>query len=456
MGTIYDLRTYLEELERAGQLARVSRPVSLMHELADVAAALERSGGPAPLFEHPQGAAPEFGWPVFSSGLAQAGRVAVALGCSRSEIPTVMGRVLDPAQGIAPIEQADAPWKEHVITGDAIDVRRLPIPTHAAKDGGPFITAGVTVSCDPDNPLRGNLGYNRLQVLGPRTFGMNINAWRDVRAFLDKVEPKGQPLPVAIAIGLDPAVMIAAGCKYDGDELAIAGAIRGGPVAVSRGVTQPVRIPVGAEIVIEGYIPPNVRRPEGPLAEFHGYYGEMWESPTLEVTAVCYREAPVFQTLIPGWAEHIFIGNVLPREPLLLRFVRHTSKNVKGLHIPPYMNGFTAVVQVAKTHPGEPRNVAMAAFTGHVNIRICIVVDPDVDIYDPADLMWALTSRVDWSRDVFTVPGAQGHEMDPANDSRGVGTKLAIDATEKGRREYLGRIHYNPVDLNDYLGTKPS
>ena len=311
---------------------------------------------------------------------------------------------------------------------------------------------GVIVTRDPSNPARGNLSYNRMQVLGPHTFGMNINEWRDVRGFLNQVEPRGQPLPVAVAIGLDPVIMIAGGCKYDGDELALAGALRRHPIPVTRGVTQDLRIPADAEIVIEGYIPPGVQHDEGPLAEFHGYYGEIWKSPTFEVTAICHRDNPVFQTIIPGWSEHIFIGNVLPREPLLLRFVRHASKNVQGLHIPPYMNGFTVVVQINKSNPGEPRNVAMAAFTAHVNIRVCIVVDADVDIYDPADVLWALTSRVDWGRDVFMVPGAQGHEMDPANDARGVGTKLGIDATEKGRREYLGRVRYNPVDLARYLG----
>lgn len=453
MNDIHDLRSFLTKLEAIGQLARVHRSVSLSHELANVAAALERVGGPAPLFEQPQGGA-GLHWPIHSSGLAHSERVAAALGCSRAEIAAVMGRVLDPANGISPVDVGDAPWKKNVRRGDQVDLRRLPIPTHAAKDGGPFITGGVVVTRHPSHPARGNLSYNRMQVLGPHTLGMNINEWRDVRGFLDQVEPRGLPLPVAVAIGLDPAVMIAGGCKVDGDELAIAGAIRGRPIPVTRGVTQDLRIPADAEIVIEGYVPPGVRHDEGPLAEFHGYYGEVWNSPTVEVTSICHRDNPIFQTIIPGWSEHIFIGNVLPREPLLLRFVRHASKNVHGLHIPPHMNGFTAVVQIEKSNPGEPRNVAMAAFTAHVNIRVCIVVDPDVDIHDPSDVLWALTSRVDWGRDVFTVPGAQGHEMDPANDARGVGTKLGIDATEKDRREYLGRVRYDPVDLSRYLELK--
>jgi 2,5-furandicarboxylate decarboxylase 1 len=452
MTTIHDLRSFIEELETRGQLARIKRPVSLEHELADVAAALERSGGPAPLFENPAPAHPGgLAWPIFASGLAHQGRVATALGCAPTAVTAAMGRALEPAAAIAPRPTTDAAWKANVWTGDQIDVRQLPIPVHARRDGGAFITAGVMVSHDPAGG-RGNLSYNRMQVLGPHTLGCNINEWRDLRRFLDAAEAQGRPLECAVAIGLDPALMIAAGCKYDGDELGLAGAIRGQGIPVARGVTVDVEIPAEAEIVIEGHLLPGARADEGPLAEFHGYYGELWHSPVFEVTAICFRDQPIFQTIVPGWTEHIYIGNVLPREPLLLRFVRHASPNVRGLHIPPYGNGFMVIVQLDKHNPGEPRNVAMAAFTAHVNIRICLVVDPDVDIYDPADVLWALTGRVDWGRDVFMVPGAQGHEMDPANDARGIGTKLGIDATfDKGRRDYGQRVRYNPVDLAQYL-----
>jgi 2,5-furandicarboxylate decarboxylase 1 len=188
------------------------------------------------------------------------------------------------------------------------------------------------------------------------------------------------------------------------------------------------------------------------LAEFHGYYGELWDSPVFEVTAINYRDQPIFQTIIPGHDEHIYIGNVLPREPLLLKFVRHVSQNVTALHIPPYGNGFSAIVQVAKSNPGEPKNIALAAFTAHVNIKKVIVVDPDVNIYDPADVLWALTNRVDWGRDYFVVPGSQGHEMDPTANERGVHTKIGIDATYKPeRRDYGDRIRYPDVDLSDYI-----
>ncbi|MGB3714473.1 MAG: UbiD family decarboxylase [Candidatus Promineifilaceae bacterium] len=447
MNQIRDLRTYLAVLEDAGQLSRVRRQVNLEHELANVAASCQREGRGAILFERPGGQ----DWPVFAGAVGSSTLAALALDCEVPSITEVMGRALDPAEAIPPQPAEEVVWMQNVLTGDEADVKHLPIPIHGLHDGGPFITGGITITKDPISG-RGNLSYNRMQVLGPRTLGFNVNEWRHVMQFYRIQEDRGQSLEVAIAIGVDPAISIAAGARYDDDELLIAGAIRNSGVPVCKGVTVDIDIPAYAEIVIEGRLPPQVRRAEGPLAEFHGYYGELWESPVFEVTAICHRNRPIFQTIIPGHDEHIYIGNVLPREPLLLRFVRHVSQNVTGLHIPPYGNGFAVIVQVEKSNPGEPKNIALAAFTAHVNIKKVIVVDPDVNIYDPADVLWALTNRVDWSRDTFEVPGAQGHEMDPTADERGVHTKIGIDATYKPeRRDYGERIRYPEVDLRDYI-----
>jgi 2,5-furandicarboxylate decarboxylase 1 len=388
MPEIHDLRSFINRLEAAGQLVRIKRDVDLQYELANVAAALERRRHPAPLFEMVRGSQ----WPIFSSAVASQTRAALALDCDRAQVVEVMRRALDPANGIPPVPCPEAAWKANVRTGDDVDIQKLPVPTHAVGDGGPFITAGVVVTRDPLTG-RGNLSYNRMQVKGPRCFGFNLNEWRHVRQFLDIQEAKDEPLQVAVAIGLDPAIMIAAGARYPDDELRIAGAIRGQGIPVSPGITVDLDIPSEAEIVIEGYLGAHERQAEGPLAEFHGYFGELWDSPVLHVTAVCWRDEPIFQTLIPGWNEHLYLGNVLPREPLLLNHVQHVARTVTGLHIPPYASGFTAIVAIDKCNPGEPKNVAMAAFTAHVNIKWCIVVDPDVDIYDPADVMWALATK---------------------------------------------------------------
>lgn len=444
---IHSLRTYLEVLEIAGKLTRVKKAVSLVHELADVAATLAREGEGGVLFEQVVNSE----WPIFTNAIVNQSLAALSLGCSVPEVIERMGFAIDPKNGISPSSTSTALWKQNIIRDEAVDLNKLPIPTHGAHDGGPFITGGVAITRDPTNG-RGNLSFNRMQVLDRQTFGFNVNEWRHVMEFYKVQQAKNEPLPVAIAIGLDPAIMIAAGCRPDDDELKIAGAIRGEPVATSKGITVDLDIPAEAEVVIEGYLPARIRQKEGPLAEFHGYYGEQWESPVFQVSAICFRDEPIYQTIIPGWAEHIYLGNVLPREPLLLQFVRHVSKNVTGLHIPPYTNGFAAVVQIQKSNPGEPKNVFMAAFTAHVNIKNVIVVDPDVNIYDPADVLWAVTNRVDWSKDVFLVPGAQGHEMDPTSDERGVHTKIGIDATYKPeRRDYGERIRYQEVDLSYYI-----
>ncbi len=452
MAKIEDLRSYMQLLSDHGRLATIPKQVDLVHELANVAATLARQNGKGVLFTDFSNPDQQYPWQIFANSVVDSTTAALALECEVNQIIDRMSLALDPAQGINPQTSQEIPrWMENIITGDDIDLHKLPIPTHGLHDGGPFITGGVVVTKDPVSG-RGNLSYNRMQVLGSHTFGFNVNEWRHVMQFYKVQQSKGEGLQVAVVIGVDPAISIAGGARYDGDELAIAGAIRGQPVPVHKGVTVDIDIPVHAEIVIEGYLPPNIRKPEGPLAEFHGYYGELWESPVFEVTAICFQNEPIFQTIVPGWDEHIYIGNVLPREPLLLRFVKHVSQNVVGLHIPPYGNGFSAIVSINKSNPGEPYNVAMGAFTAHVNIKQVIVVDADVNIHDPADVFWALTNRVDWSKDFFIVPGAQGHEMDPTSDMRGVQTKIGIDATYKPeRRNYGERIRYPMVDLNNYL-----
>lgn len=444
--SIHDLRSFLAVLEAHGSLVRIDRPLDLRHELADVAATLARSGGPAPLFTQVQGSP----WPIFANAVTNQKTAALALGCSEDRVIEIMDHALDPANGIDPVPVSAAAWQQNLLTGAEVDCGRLPLPTHSRGDGGPFITGGVTITKDPVTG-RGNLSYNRMLRLGPRLFGFNLNEWRHVGMFMKSRPDPLAPFPAAIAIGLDPAITIAAGVRTEADELTIAGAIRGAGVRVAPGATVDVSIPAEAEIVLEGLIRPAERRPEGPLAEFHGYHGELWNSPTFEVTAIGWRHDPIFQTIVPGWYEHIYIGNVLPREPLLRRFVRHVDKTA-NVHIPPYGNGFLAVVQIKRDNPGQPKNLAMAAMAAHINIRNVIVVDQDVDIYDPADVLWALTNRVDWTRDVFIAPEAQGHEMDPVANQRGVGPKLGIDATYKReRREYGERVRYDMVDLAKYL-----
>ena len=231
MADVHDLRSYIDDLTEAGQVARVTAPVSLVHELADVGAALARSDTGAGLFEN----VTDSPWPIFCGGVASHRRAAIALGCGAHEIVDVMERVLDPVNGVAPVRVDTADWQANGVTGDDVDTDMLPIPTHSRGDGGAFITGAVTVAKDPISS-RGNLGYNRMLRLDRKTFGFNVNEWRDVGTFWKSRDDPDAPFPIALAIGLDPAIMIAAGVKTPVDELFIAGAIRG---QRDRGVPRP-------------------------------------------------------------------------------------------------------------------------------------------------------------------------------------------------------------------------
>lgn len=442
---VRDLRSFLDVLKQNGQLHVIEKEVGLEFEIGDVLMSLERKGRGAALFEKIRG----HSIPVAGGVLGSQERIALALGCKKDEVVDKVAACFEDPK--PPVEVDWGYFDEVVCAGNSVDLGSLPIPRHARGDAGPFITAGVTVSRDPDTGIQ-NLSFQRMQVKGKDRVGIMINEWRHLKGFLDKAEAKNQPLPIAVAIGVDPVVSIAAGFRYDGDEIDLAGGLRGEGLEVKKCFTSDICVPARTEILIEGVILPGEREEEGPLAEFTGHYGEPWKNPVIKVTSIAHRKEPIFQTLAGASYEHINLGNVLPREPLLKKYCTYVSKNVKGVHIPPYGSGFLAIISLDKQNPGEPKNVALAAMMTYVNIKHVIVVDTDVDIYDAGQVMWALSTRVKPERDVFYVPNSQGHELDPSADHRGVHTKVGIDATlEDDLKEYYKKVVYEDVDLEQYI-----
>lgn len=444
MSEIHDLRSFLAVLKENGRLAEIEREVDLVHELGSVLATLESTAGKGGLFSKVKGR--EFR--VCGGMLASMDNIALALGCPKEQITDFLANAL--TRPVKPQIVVDAPCHENVLTGDQIDMFRVPVPTHAPKDGGPVITGGVVHS----RGLHGgpqNLSFQRMHVKGRDKFCIMINEWRHLKGFYDEAEAEGKPLPISVVCGCDPVLYVGAGLRYDGNETEVAGAIRGKPIEVVKSITNDIYVPAEAEFVIEGEILPNLREPEGPLGEFTGHYSQPWNSPIVRVTAICYRNDAIYQTINGASFEHINLGNVLPREPLLKNFAKYVSSGVVGVHIPPYGNGFLAYVQIHKKNPGEPKNIALAAMMTYVNIKNVIVVDEDVDIYNPADIMWALSTRVKPEKDIFYVPNAQGHELDPCSDERGVQTKMGIDATLSEDNKAFERVRYPKVDLSEYL-----
>jgi 2,5-furandicarboxylate decarboxylase 1 len=440
---VHDLRSFLEAVRNAGEIHEIRREVDPVRELGRVLAACERAGKAA--FFH---AVKGFDIPVVGALLSSPKRIALALECDVPEVGARMAAATE--KPIPPVPYSGkAPCQETVVRKP--DLTKWPIPTHSPLDAGPFITAGVVIARDPETG-RHNLSYNRMQIYGADRTGISMNIWRHIKAFFDRIEPQGRNLPFAVALGPDPVVMMAAAFRYDGDEYEIAGALRGAPIPVVRALTCDVLVPATAEIVIEGEVLAGERQMEGPMAEFTGHYSGADPKHVAKITAITHRANPIFQTMNGGGYEHVSVGNMITREPLLARFVRHMTPRMTAVHLPPYAAGFTAIIALKNPEAGEARNVAIAAMAAHVNFKTIIVVDSDVDIYDPADVMWALGTRVRWHEDVITIPGTHGNELDPSTDEHGVVSKVIIDATmppEKHKR-YV-KVAYPPVDLERYL-----
>jgi 2,5-furandicarboxylate decarboxylase 1 len=437
-----DLRTFLQRVGDAGEIHEIRRAVDPVRELGAVLNACERAGKAA-LFHSVKG----FDIPVTGALLSSPSRIALALQCPETEVRARMAAATE--KPIPPKVVASGECQEVVIQKP--DLARLPIPTHSPLDAGPFITAGVVIARDPESG-RHNLSYNRMQIYGTDRAGISMNLWRHIKAFFDKIEPKGQNLPFCVALGPDPVVMMAAAFRYAGDEYEVAGALRGAPIPVVKALTCDVMVPATSEIVLEGEVLAGERQMEGPMAEFTGHYSGADPKHVARITRITHRRNPIFQTMNGGGYEHVSVGNMITREPLLERFVKHISPRVKAVHLPPYSGGFTAIIALENAQPGEAKNVALAAMAAHVNFKTVIVVDADVDIFDPADVMWALSTRARWDRGFAALPGAHTNELDPSSDEHGIVAKVVIDATlpPEKRKRYV-KVAYPAVDLKKYL-----
>lgn len=441
-----DLRSFVKTLRDAGALYDVERQVDPVHELGAVLRASEQAGKAA-LFHRVTG----HSIPVLGSALGSHERIAVALGCKVTDIGGVVSQALE---NPIPAALAAGPAPCHNVVQDEVDLLRLPVPVHAPGDGGPYINAGVVIGRDPAGDANGgrhNLSYVRLQIVDKNAMGVNINAWRHLREFLERAEARGENLPFCVAIGVDPVLMMAAAFRYDGDEYEIAGALRQEAVAVVRATTCDVLVPAHAEIVLECEILAGRREPEGPMAEFTGHYSGVDDQPVGVVRAITHRRDPIFQTIAGASFEHLILGNALTREPVLAACVRRITDRVHAVHLPPYGSGFTALVSLADPKPGEAQNVGLAALHSHVNVKTVVVVDADVDVFTPSDVLWALSTRVQWS-DTVTIRGSAGSELDPSSDDDGLVDKIIIDATLGPQRSgRYTKVVYPPVKLDDYL-----
>ncbi|SIS94084.1 UbiD family decarboxylase [Alicyclobacillus vulcanalis] len=415
-------RAWLEHLRATDRLVEIEAEVSLRYEVAAIAKRLD--GRKAVLFHRPEGAS----IPVTSGLVSHRRWIAEALGCTSNDL---IHRFREACERPVPVERVlpdEAPVYARVQTEQIDLMKTLPIPTHHEHDAGPYVTAGLLIVRDPTTRKQ-NVAIHRLQVTGPDRMGVLLLPRHTLHLFR-QAESSGQPLECAVVIGVDPATLLAsqASTPFGVDELEIAGALRREPLPVVRCQTVDVDVPADAEIVIEGQILPHVREPEGPFGEFPRYYGPRSDKHVIQVTALLMRENPVYHTIVPAGYEHLLLGGI-PREASLFETVRHLVPTVRAVHMTPGGScRYHAVIAIRKTEEGQGKNAILAAFANSFDIKHVVVVDDDVDIYNPEEVEWAIATRFQAEHDLIVVRHSQGSKLDPSTDD-GLGSKMGLDCT---------------------------
>ncbi len=444
---IKSLRDWLEVLKGDGLLKTVSRAVSLRHELAGLGK--KADGKYALIFNNIAGAK----LPVVTGLAGTRAMFAKALGVPTEMLVETMTAAHAAPRNCSLIAKNQAPVKEVVEL--SVDLRQLPIPVHHEKDGGPYITAGVLISKDPETGA-GNLSIHRLQVLGPNKLGILILP-RHLSHFHRAAEAKGKPLDVAIAIGVDPILLLAsqAIAPLGFDEYTLASALYEQPLELVRGETVDLAVPAHAEIVLEGRLLAEVREMEGPFGEYPKYYGPASPKPVIELTAITTRRNPIYHTIVPATMEHMLLG-AIPREAGMLQVIKGAVPNALAVHLTPGGTcRYHAVIAIDKQHEGEAKNAMLAAFASSQEVKRVVVVDKDVDIFDPIDVEWAIATRFQAGRDLIVVKRALGNKLDPSSDD-GISDKMGIDATvpcgaDPFRFERIRIPGENNIDLGAYI-----
>lgn len=427
-----DLRTFLDGL--GSDLIRVREPLDPKFEIA---ALLKAAQGRAVLCEQVAG----FPGVRIAGNLLSSRRLAArALGTSEERlIDTYVERS---GQGVPPVRAAEVPVQEVVHRQPADVGALLPLLTHHEKDAAPFLTCGMVLARDPATGMRG-MGIHRMMYKGGNRFGILLSN-PPLSTYLANAEAAGRPLEVAVALGMDPAQLIAAVVKtgpLGPDKMEIAGALAGAPVALARALTVDLDIPAHAEVVLEGHILPGVREPEGPFGENTGAYFTN-RSPVIEVSAVTHRKDFIFPALVP-WTADVDTLLSLAGGAELLGQLKGLVRGVVDLELVPGTCSFAAVISVRDCPDHEVRRLIHLALSLDRRLKVLTVVDEDVDLRDPREVAWAMSTRFQPARDTVVVSGTEGYIIDPssAGDS---GSKIGFDAT-RGAGAQFDKIAMPPA-----------
>ncbi|UOQ56844.1 UbiD family decarboxylase [Leucobacter allii] len=420
------LREELDRFAAAGLLLRVEHPVSARFEAC--AHAAEAGDARAVLFAEVGSAARA----VAMNTTGSRALVATSLGVRPEDFAERYLEALSaPVPPEAwPAERGAPPVHEIVVEGEDIDLTTmLPVLTHHEHDGGPYITSGVVFG--EHDGVR-NLSYHRMQLRGPRETGIVV-VQRHLHRMLEAADAADEPLPVAVAIGLDAGMLLAAATSgsaapYGFDELGIVGGLRREPVRLVPGRTVPLQVPACAEIVIEGHILPNTRAEEGPFAEFDGSY-EHGSERVFRASALTMRRGAIYQGLVSGSVPQLNIMG-LPNEAVLLRAIRAAVPGVERVHVTlGGLRKFHAIVSVRTRIAGDAADAIVAAFAGHRDLKQVVVVDHDVDVFDAEAVERAVATAFQPDRGLVLLPRGRGNPVDRSLDPDGTTSRMGIDAT---------------------------
>jgi len=476
----HDLRDFIDQLEKMGELKRVSTPVSPHLEMTEICDRVLRQGGPAILFEHPAG----YDVPVLGNLFGTVRRVALGMGqdvatdaealAKLREVGQVLAILKEPEPpkgfkdaweklpllkqvlSMSPKQVSSAPCQEVVIEGKDVDITRLPVQHCWPGDVAPLITWGLTVTRGP-NKTRQNLGIYRQQVLGPNKVIMRWLAHRGgALDFRDHQQANpGQPFPVAVVLGCDPATILGAVTPVPDtlSEYQFAGLLRGKKTELIRCLGSTLQVPASAEIVLEGVINPGETALEGPYGDHTGYYNEQASFPVFTIERITMRKKPIYHSTYTGKPpdEPAMLGVAL--NEVFVPLLQKQFPEITDFYLPPEGCSYRmAIVSIKKQYAGHARRIMMGVWSflrQFMYTKFIIVVDHDVNIRDWKEVVWAMTTRMDATRDTMLVDNTPIDYLDFASPVSGLGSKMGLDATNKwpgeSNREWGTPIVHDPA-----------
>lgn len=468
-----DLRDFIAQLEQRGELKRIRTEVDPYLEVTEICDRTLRRGGPALLFERPKGSA----IPLLGNLFGTPERVAMGMGEESVAALREVGKLLaflkepDPPRGMkeawkslplfkkvldmAPKVRHNAHCQEQVFEGEEVDLGRLPIQHCWPGDAARLITWGLVITKGPEKD-RQNLGIYRMQVLSRNRVIMRWLPHRggalDLRDF-QRANP-GQPFPIAVALGADPATLLAAVTPIPDSlsEYAFAGLLRGSRTEVTPCLGSDLQAPASAEIVLEGHILPQDLAPEGPFGDHTGYYNEVDHFPVFTIERLTQRRGPIYHSTYTGRPpdEPAVLGVAL--NEVFIPLIQKQFPEIQDFYLPPEGCSYRlAVVSMKKQYPGHAKRVMLGVWSylrQFMYTKFVIVVDDDVCTRDWKDVIWAISTRMDPARDTVVIENTPIDYLDFASPNSGLGSKIGLDATNKWPGE-TAREWGRPIHMDE-------